>query len=130
MNASRRAFLQKVAALSVARYATPLAVSLAAMGEAAASTASDYKALVCVFLYGGNDYGNTLVPYDASRYTLYQGMRPTLAYERAALMPTVLTPSVALPDAIQYALAPELARFLAVYPYIFGPDRMCKVLHK
>ncbi len=125
MNASRRAFLQKVAALSVARYATPLAVSLAAMGEAAASTASDYKALVCVFLYGGNDYGNTLVPYDASRYTLYQGMRPTLAYERAALMPTVLTPSVALPDAIQYALAPELARFLP----IFSAGRMAVMLN-
>ena len=37
-------------------------MNLAAMGEAAAATASDYKALVCVFLYGGNDYANTLVP--------------------------------------------------------------------
>ena len=76
---SRRAFLQRASMLSLAGVATPWALNLAAMGEAAAATAADYKALVCVFLYGGNDYGNTLVPYDNSRYALYQVMRPTLA---------------------------------------------------
>ncbi len=29
---------------------------------------ADYKALVCVFLYGGNDSNNMLVPYDATDY--------------------------------------------------------------
>ena len=68
-SASRRAFLQRASALSLAGVAAPWAVNLAAIGEAAASTAGDYKALVCVFLYGGNDYGNTLVPYDpATRF--------------------------------------------------------------
>ena len=105
---SRRAFLQRASALSIAGVATPWALNLAAIGEAAAATATDYKALVCVFLYGGNDYGNTLIPYDSARYTAYQGMRPTLAYARSALAPTLLTPSVALPGAIQYAIAPEL----------------------
>ena len=62
MNASRRAFLQRASALSLAGTAVPWALNLAAMGEAAAATATDYKALVCVFLYGGNDYGNTLIP--------------------------------------------------------------------
>ena len=42
--------------------ATPLAINLAAIGEAAAFDNTDYKALVCVFLYGGNDYANTVVP--------------------------------------------------------------------
>ena len=45
--------------LSALGVATPLAINLAAIGEAAAFDASDYKALVCVFLYGGNDYANT-----------------------------------------------------------------------
>ena len=68
---SRRAFLQRASALSLAGSAAPWAINLAAMGEAAAAaTAADYKALVCVFLYGGNDYGNTLIPYDNSRYAL------------------------------------------------------------
>lgn len=59
---SRRAFLKRTALLGMAGTATPFVSSLAAIGEAAAATASDYKALVCVFLYGGNDYANTLIP--------------------------------------------------------------------
>ena len=112
---SRRAFLQRASMLSLAGVATPWAINLAAMGEAAAATAADYKALVCIFLYGGNDYGNTLVPYDNSRYALYQGMRPSLAYTQAALAPTLLTPNVALPAGLQYALAPELGPLLPLF---------------
>ena len=114
-NASRRAFLQRASALSLAGSATPWALNLAAMGEAAAASATDYKALVCVFLYGGNDYGNTLIPYDNARYTAYQSMRPTLAYAQSALTPTLLTPSVALPGGIQYAIAPELSPLLPIF---------------
>ncbi|MDQ2778919.1 MAG: DUF1501 domain-containing protein [Pseudomonadota bacterium] len=124
-NASRRAFLQRASALSIAGAATPWALNLAAMGEAAAATATDYKALVCVFLYGGNDYGNTLIPYDAARYAAYQGMRPTLAYAHSALTPTLLTPTVALPGGLQYALAPEL---LPLRP-IFDARRMAVMLN-
>ena len=98
-DASRRAFLQRAGALSLAGAATPWALNLAAMGEAAAATATDYKALVCVFLYGGNDYGNTLIPYDNASYAAYQTMRPPLAYLQSDLAATVLTPSVALPAA-------------------------------
>ncbi len=116
INASRRAFLQRASALSLAGSAAPWAINLAAMGEAAAAgTPADYKALVCVFLYGGNDYGNTLVPYDTPSYNLYRGMRPTLAYAQAALAPTALSPTVALPGARQYALAPELAPLLPLF---------------
>ena len=114
-NASRRAFLQRTSLLSLAGVAAPWALNLATMGEAAAATATDYKALVCVFLYGGNDYGNTLIPYDNTRYALYQGMRPTLAYAQAALTPTLLTPGIALPNGAQYALAPELAPLLPLF---------------
>ena len=60
--ASRRAFLRQSRDLSVVGMAAPWALNLATMAEAAAATASDYKALVCLFLYGGNDYGNTLIP--------------------------------------------------------------------
>ena len=111
-NTSRRAFLQRAGALSIAGVATPWALNLAAMGEAAAATATDFKALVCVFLYGGNDYANTLIPYDSANYAAYQAMRPPLAYAQSALAATALTPSVALPSGRQYALAPELATLL------------------
>ena len=59
---SRREFLKRASAMSLAGVATPFAINLAALGEAAAANATGYKALVCVFLYGGNDYANTLVP--------------------------------------------------------------------
>jgi len=112
---SRRAFLKRACVLSMAGTAAPWALNLAAMSEAAAATATDYKALVCVFLYGGNDYGNTLIPYDNARYALYQGMRPTLAYSQSNLAATVLTPSVALDGGLQYAMAPELAPLLPIF---------------
>jgi len=119
MNASRRAFLQRASALSAAGAATPWALNLAAIGEAAAATAADYKALVCVFLYGGNDYGNTLVPYDSPHYALYQAQRPTLAYTRTALDATALSPVAAPVDRdgvpYQYALAPELSPLLPLW---------------
>lgn len=114
-DASRRAFLKRSSMLAVAGAAAPWALNLAAMSEAAAATATDYKALVCVFLYGGNDYGNTLVPYDATRYAAYQGMRPTLAYTQAQLAGTVLSPNVALAGGLQYALAPELLPLKAIF---------------
>ena len=91
---SRRAFLQRASMLSLAGGATPWALNLAALGETAAATATDYKALVCVFLQGGNDHANTVVPYDAVSHAAYAGMRPALAYARSALAPTVLVPTV------------------------------------
>lgn len=114
-NASRRAFLRRGAALSLAGSATPFALSLAAMGEAAAANATDYKALVCVFLYGGNDYANTLVPYDAPNYAAQLQYRSNLAIDRNSLSPLLLNPATALPDGRQYALAPGLDPLLPLF---------------
>src|SRR3954471_14763676 len=94
-NASRRAFLERTSVLSLAGIAAPWALNLAAMAEASAATATDYKALVCVFLYGGNDYANTLVPYDSTSYAQYQAARPSFAYTHASLDATLLTPNAA-----------------------------------
>jgi len=98
--------------------ATPLAINLAAMSEAAAFDSTDYKALVCIFLYGGNDYANTVVPYDAANYALYHQIRgggagedqAGIAIARADLAATALTPLApqTLTDNLQYALNPQL----------------------
>jgi len=117
--ASRRAFLKRASALSVAGVAAPWALNLAAMAQAAAAGATDYKALVCVFLYGGNDYANTVVPYDLAGHGAYQQMRPGFAYDRASLAATALNPLATPLDsagqARQYALAPELAPLLPLF---------------
>jgi uncharacterized protein (DUF1501 family) len=75
---SRRAFLKRAGQLAFTGAALPTAINLAALGEAAAFNAgNDYKALVCVFLYGGSDYANTLIPADATSYAAYQTIRGT-----------------------------------------------------
>jgi uncharacterized protein (DUF1501 family) len=107
---ARRAFLRRAGGLSLAGVAAPWALNLATLADAAAATApTDYKALVCVFLYGGNDHGNTLIPYDTASYNAYQSIRGAIALPQANLATTALSPSVALPGGRQMALAPTLA---------------------
>jgi len=113
---SRRAFLRRSGQLALSGTALPFALNLAAMGEAAAMDATDYKALVCVFLYGGNDYANTVVAYDDPRYNLYSSIRGGtagqgaggIALAKSDLTATALTPSVALPNGAQYAFHPSM----------------------
>jgi len=109
----RREFLRRASALGIAGAAAPWALNLAALGEAAAATApGDYKALVCVFLYGGNDYGNTLVPYDPPSYNAYAQIRQTLATPRDQLASTVLGLNV---GGRQMALAPQLGKLKSLW---------------
>jgi uncharacterized protein (DUF1501 family) len=122
---SRRAFLQRASALSIAGAATPFVLNLAAIGEAAAATASDYKAIVCVFLYGGNDYANTLIPADTTNYNLYNAQRSALAHSQASLAGTTLAPTVPLAGGRTYALAPTLAPLMP----IFNAGKMAVVLN-
>ncbi|MBI3368024.1 MAG: DUF1501 domain-containing protein, partial [Burkholderiales bacterium] len=110
---ARRAFLRRASRLALAGTAMPFGLNLAAIGEAAAFQATDYKALVCVFLYGGNDHANTLVAYDAARHDRYRAIRaaggvPGIAIERDALASTVLLPGSPLADGAQYALHPNM----------------------
>ena len=110
-NWTRRALLQRAAQLGMAGVAGPMLMNLAAISEAAAFTATDYKALVCVFLYGGNDYANTLTPCDATNYALYNAIRGNVGWQQSDLSSTALTPQggQVLTDNIQYALAPNLS---------------------
>lgn len=66
--------------------------------------AADYKAMVCVFLYGGNDGMNMVVPRDAARHDAYAAVRGGLALPREGL--------VAL-DGVDYGLHPAMAPLAA-----------------
>lgn len=81
--------------------------SLAAAGNAAglrpfgllnsmAQTTTDYKALVCVFLYGGNDANNMLIPFDTKGYANYASLRGPLALAQNTLLPLTPAPNFAL----------------------------------
>ncbi|MEO8061213.1 MAG: DUF1501 domain-containing protein [Pseudomonadota bacterium] len=122
---TRRVVLKRGLQLGAMGVAAPLAINLAAMSEAAAFDNTDYKALVCIFLYGGNDYANTVVPYDAANYALYHQIRAGaggenqagIALARASLSATALTPKdgQVLTDNLQYALPPQLAGLKALF---------------
>jgi len=121
----RRAFLGRCAQLGLAGVAAPWALNLAAIGAAAANTADgDYKALVCVFLYGGNDAGATLLPADSAGHANLVALRGgaaggNLVVPRDQLAATTLAPRVPLtgPGAsgTQLAMAPELGALKALF---------------
>ena len=75
-NSSRREFLRRAAAISAATGsgALPFAMNLAAMGAASAQ-ANDYKAIVCLFLHGGNDSANMVLPTDPASWQAYTTVR-------------------------------------------------------
>ena len=120
---SRRAFLKRSGQLALTGTALPFALNLAAIGEAAAFDASDYKALVCVFFYGGNDYANTVVTYDDPSYNLYSTIRGGgagqtaggIALAKSALGATVLSPTPAMPGGRQYALHPSMTGLAGLF---------------
>ena len=120
---SRRAFLRRSGQLALSGTALPFALNLAAIGEAAAFEASDYKALVCVFFYGGNDYANTVVTYDDPSYNAYSTIRGGkagqtaggIALAKSDLAATLLVPTAPLADGRQYALHPSMTGLASLF---------------
>lgn len=80
--------------------------------EALAQTGNDYRALVCVFLYGGNDSNNLVVPQDAERYRAYVSLRGPLALQGTQLTPPVFSKTGNSPYAFHSGLA-ELAQLFS-----------------
>jgi len=58
----------------------------AGMMNALAQNSSQYQALVCIFLFGGNDANNLLIPNDAAGYANYAKIRQNLAIPQASLV--------------------------------------------
>jgi uncharacterized protein (DUF1501 family) len=59
----------------------------------AAEPPNDYKALVCVFLAGGNDSNNWIVPTDSTTYGEYAATRGNLVLPQSSLLPLRTGPS-------------------------------------
>lgn len=102
----RREFLGRSSALTAAGLAASL--DLFPLAARAQATSADYTALVCVFLFGGNDGNNMLVPADSAGYASYAAVRGTssgIAIAQDALLP--ITPrNIGTPFGLHPALAP------------------------
>ncbi|MDO9236918.1 MAG: DUF1501 domain-containing protein [Aquabacterium sp.] len=89
--ASRRAFMRQAAAMTSMGVAAPIGLNLSAITQAAAqSTSGGYKAVVCIFLAGGNDAFNTVLATDSASWGHYEAQRkPTdPALTSIALLPS------------------------------------------
>src|ERR1700678_4842635 len=93
MHQSRRSFL---ATASLAAAGNAIGFRPFGMLNALAQTTSDYKALVCVFLFGGNDSNNMLIPFDTNGYNNYATIRGALALPQNTLLPLTPQPNFAL----------------------------------
>lgn len=99
----RRAFLKgSVASAASLLLARPRGAVGQVVGGA--GPFNDYRALVCVFLFGGNDSFNMLVPRSAAEYGAYAASRQNLAVAQADLLP--ITPQN--PDGAQYGVHPSM----------------------
>ncbi len=135
----RRMLLGSAGALLGGVFAWPdrLVRSVQAASLAPLGGASDYKALVCVFLVGGNDSYNMIVPSSGSAYDSYAAARSNLALPKAQLLPVgaVGTPAQemgfhpALPKLRQRFLSGDLA-VLANVGTLNAPTTKADVLAK
>lgn len=103
---TRRTFLKSCCSLAAAG----AGMHLARLGvvSAQAQSAPGYRALVCVFMFGGNDANNMIVPLDASRHNLYRAMRGPVALPQTNLLPVNAGP-------LAYGLHPRLANLQRIY---------------
>jgi uncharacterized protein (DUF1501 family) len=119
----KRRQLLKLAAAGGAAYAfgrLPDAVYAQAVN--AYARFADYKALVCVFLFGGNDSWNMVVPRSAAEYQAYQLARQNLAVDQATLLP--ITPVTPLPNGAALGLHPSMPEIAA----LFEQDAACALI--
>ncbi len=73
----------------------------------AAGAATDYRALVCVFLFGGNDGNNLVVPNDNAGYQNYAKIRANLALAQSSLLP-IVSKTTQASGQNEYGLHPNL----------------------
>ncbi|HWN96655.1 MAG TPA: DUF1501 domain-containing protein [Methylomirabilota bacterium] len=120
---TRRGFIRQAACAALGTGALTSAIGdLRFINSAAAqSAASDYKALVCIFLSGGNDSNNLIIPTIQSEYEDYAAIRSDIL-----ALPISGAPNVAIPlsplssDGHEYGLhpaCPELAT-------LFGENKL------
>src|SRR6202012_4258871 len=93
MHKSRRSFL---ATASMAAAGNALGFRPFGMLNALAQSTTDYKALVCVFMFGGNDANNMIIPFDTSGYNNYSTILGPLALAQNTLLPLTALPNFAL----------------------------------
>ncbi len=101
---NRRQFLKRCSHLALGSSSFLAASSQFQLANAMVQPGDSYKALVCIFLFGGNDSFNMLLPKGDAEYQLYSQTRQTLALEKDSIL--AITPETDL--GIQLGLHPSM----------------------
>ncbi len=116
---SRRGFLRQAACAALSTTGILSTVWDLRMVNAAVPIVNDYKALVCIFLYGGNDGNNLLIPRSGADYSGYANARNVLALPQSSLLP--ITPANG--DGRDYGLHPSCPQLQS----LFGQGKLAVV---
>jgi uncharacterized protein (DUF1501 family) len=114
-NLSRRSFLRTASMASMAGLSvSPFLLELNSVAAMAQQGSTDYRALVCIFLQGGNDGHGTVIATDPESFSAFTTARsgaPGLAYNQADLLPIALK-------------TPQSGRTFALNPYLGGVQNL------
>ncbi|MGI8820916.1 MAG: DUF1501 domain-containing protein [Chthoniobacterales bacterium] len=109
---TRRTFLRQTACAALGTSGLLSTIfDLRKLSAATMVDPGDYKALVCLFLYGGNDANNLIVPSDASGYASYAAARGNLALALSSLLPLTLQNG----DGRSFGFHPNLGELQALF---------------
>lgn len=126
MEISRRRFIRQAACAALGTTSIASTVwNLRAINAATAqaiSSGSEFRSLVCLFLYGGNDANNMIVPTDNATYNVYSAARGPVALAQSSLLPlNLVTPD---PQGRTFGLHPNMPELQS----LFNTDRKLAIM--
>lgn len=108
---NRREFLRRAGATATGAAFARVPGMAFARGIGTTAPFGDYRALVCVFLHGGNDSYNMVVPRSSAEYDVYAASRQNMAIPQADLLP--IDPLTS--DGADYGLHPAMGGIQALF---------------
>jgi uncharacterized protein (DUF1501 family) len=126
MEISRRRFIRQAACAALGTTSIASTVwNLRAINSASAQsigTGTEFRSLVCLFLYGGNDANNMIVPIDNATYNVYATARGPIALAQSTLLPLNLV--TADPQGRSFGLHPNMPELQS----LFNNDRKLAIM--
>ena len=109
---TRRTFIRQAACAALGSAGLLNTIfDLRRLSAATLTDTGDYKALVCLFLFGGNDANNVLIQHDTDGYNSYAAARGVLALPQASLLPLTLQAG----DGRDFAFHPNLVELQSLF---------------